>query len=85
MNRPYRVVIWHGAFLTRGTYATFFEAIAAFATESDRTKAIINDDRAELGKSGLTDDELDVLFELPATRPATDAELAAALSVEVQS
>lgn len=78
---PYRLTCWAGRSVTLGEFASFTEALRAFAYITETDKAIVNDDRAELGRSGLTDTESDAVYSLPVTRAATEAELAAALQV----
>jgi len=74
-STPYRLTIWSGAeFHTIGRFATFGAAIVAYAGCDLSSKALLNDARRDEETSGLTDEESDAVFSLPATRRATDAE-----------
>ena len=74
---PYRLTVWSGDYVEIGCYATFAEALAAYAALDRDSKQIANLDHAGSGSSGLTEDEIDQWLMLPSTRAATPAELAA--------
>ncbi len=59
MSAPYVVTVWRSAYLTLGAFETFPEALAAYSKVTDRTKQLVNVDRAECGRDGLTEDERD--------------------------
>ncbi len=79
-TRPYRLSTWRAAYITLGDFASFGEALAAYAACTESTKQLGNIERAGDGGSGLTDAELDVVYALPSTRAATAEELAAAVA-----
>jgi hypothetical protein len=58
-NAPYVITVWRSAYLTLGAFETFQEALTAYAKVTDRTKQLVNVDRAECGRDGLTEDERD--------------------------
>jgi hypothetical protein len=58
-RQPYQVKIWSGDYRTLGAFATFPEALALYATVTDRTKQLVNEERAECGRDGLTVEERD--------------------------
>lgn len=76
---PYRLTAWRGDFITLGTFATFDLALAAYAACAETDKQLLNDDVADEGRSGLTDEQKDAVLALPATRVATSDQLARAL------
>ncbi len=55
----YRLTTWAGAYYSHGVFSTFSAALAAYRVLDDSTKQLINDDLAECGRDGLTDDERD--------------------------
>lgn len=62
MSRPYEVQIWNGAHVTLGSFAEFSSALAAYRKVKNATKQLVNVDRADSGRDGLTDDERDQLM-----------------------
>lgn len=80
-SKPYRLICWRGDVVTLGTFAVFAEALTAYAASAEADKALLNDEQADDETSGLTFEEADAVFSLPATRAATAAELAEALSI----
>jgi hypothetical protein len=57
--KAYRLTVWRGAYVELGAFYTFAEAIAAWCGVDDRTKQLVNVDRAECGRDGLTESERD--------------------------
>lgn len=76
---PFRLTAWRGDYITLATFATFELALAAYAACADADKQLLNDDMADEGRSGLTDEQKDAVYSLPATRVATSDQLARAL------
>jgi hypothetical protein len=63
--RPFEVTIWRGDYRHVGSFATFAEALDCYRTvASDTTAQLVNQDRAECGRDGLTDDERDQVAEV---------------------
>jgi hypothetical protein len=60
----YELTRWAGGYVTLGRFSTFGEALAAFAGCADTTKQLVNVDRADAGRDGLTDEERDQLAEV---------------------
>lgn len=61
VTKPYQLTTWNGDYKSHGRFATFPEALAAFVACDDYTKQVVNADRAECGRDGLTDEERDEL------------------------
>lgn len=63
---PYQVTIWRGAtYRTLGAFPDFASALSCYAEHaSDRTLQLVNTDRADSGRDGLTDEERDAVAEV---------------------
>ena len=61
---PYRVTRWAGAYIEIGRFASFDDALTCYADVTDSTKQLINADRADSGRDGLTDEERDQVAEV---------------------
>lgn len=61
MSRPYRLTCWQGAFYDLGAFEVFTEALKAYRECTDSTKQLINEDLADSGRDGLSEDERDAV------------------------
>jgi hypothetical protein len=71
----YELTRWAGGYVTLGRFPTFPEALSAFAACGDTTKQLVNVDRADSGRDGLTDEERDQLAEVTYAEERIVAEL----------
>jgi hypothetical protein len=64
-STPYQVTVWRGDYRLIGAFATFVEALGCYRTvASDRTAQLVNQDCADWGRDGLTDEERDKVTEV---------------------